>query len=162
MGGCHAFETVCVDILTHLFVPPLCPPILQARTLSGIDRRDAIFPNRNFQGSNHWANLLHELNARMILFEFKNYDKSTVGKEDVDQACGYMREPMGRLGIIVTKTPPSQPALIRRNSVFNQSRKVILFITPADLIEMLNRKDLGKEPSDVIVDLLEAFYIQHE
>jgi len=46
-GGWVQFENICTDILSFLFVPPLSPPNRQARTYSGVNRRDAIFPNRN-------------------------------------------------------------------------------------------------------------------
>jgi len=61
--GWRPFEEICTDTLSHLFVPPLGKPIIQPRTYSGIDRRDAVFPNRNFTSSNNWAVLLKELEA---------------------------------------------------------------------------------------------------
>lgn len=54
--GWSDFETVATETLVHLFVPPLTRPQAQARTFSGIDRRDAIFPNRNHAQPNAWAN----------------------------------------------------------------------------------------------------------
>jgi hypothetical protein len=70
------FEDICVEVLKYLFVPPLQPPILQPRSYSGIDRRDAVFANREDTGSSTWAKIRRELNARIVLFEFKNYDRS--------------------------------------------------------------------------------------
>jgi hypothetical protein len=75
-AGWKAFEDCCLAILQYLFVPPLRKPKIQVRSLSGIDRRDAVFPNREFGAMNPWGHLLRELEARMILFEFKNYDVS--------------------------------------------------------------------------------------
>jgi hypothetical protein len=72
-AGWREFENICVEILEFLFVPPLTRAVIQPRTLSGTNRRDAVLPNRNFIKNNNWAILLRELNARMILFEFKNY-----------------------------------------------------------------------------------------
>ncbi|MEJ0106591.1 MAG: hypothetical protein WDO19_30375 [Bacteroidota bacterium] len=45
--GWAQFEELCTEIFTFLFVPPLQAPQRQAKTLSGINRRDAIYPNRN-------------------------------------------------------------------------------------------------------------------
>ena len=45
-AGWSQFEKICTDLLCNLFVPPLNPPKIQPRTLSGTDRRDAVFPNR--------------------------------------------------------------------------------------------------------------------
>jgi hypothetical protein len=77
-------------VLTRPFVPPLADPVPQARSYSGIDRRDAIFPNRNLGVPNHWGRLLHELEARMVLVELKNYDSQEVGKNEVNQTRNYL------------------------------------------------------------------------
>jgi hypothetical protein len=160
--GWQEFEDICVAILEFLFVPPLTQPIRQARTYSGTNRRDVVFPNRNFDEKHGWGLLLRELGARMILFEFKNYHKTAIGKEEIIQIDNYITEPMGRLGILVCNSLPNNGAYIQRNSIFTRSRKVILFITKEHLKEMLFIQERGEDPSDLIVDLVERFYLQHE
>jgi len=39
---------------------------------------------------------------------------------------------------------------------------VILFVTTEQLIEMLFIKERGEDPSDLIIDMIERFYLQHE
>lgn len=160
--GWKTFEDAYLDTLRVLFVPPLTRPVFQARTYSGIDRRDAVFPNRNLLTENNWRLLYHELGARMILFEFKNYDKEEIGKEEINQTRSYLSEPMGRLAIVCSSRLPNRAAHIKRNSIFSEERKVILFVTTADLVEMLALKERGEDPSVMILDLIEAFYLQHE
>lgn len=161
-SGWKTFEEVCIEILCYLFVPPLTTPKIQARTYSGISRRDAVFPNRNFASENPWAQLLKELNARLILFEFKNYDRTEIGKDEVNQTLNYMTGPMGNLAIICSNKEPDESAYIRRNSIFSENKKVILFITKDELKELLYIKERDADPADLIVDLLELFYLQHE
>lgn len=161
-AGWKEFEDVCVDVLRYLFVPPLAEPKIQPRTYSGIDRRDAVFPNRNSEAGSSWGLLLQELTARMVLFEFENYDNAETGKEEVDQTRNYLTEPMGRLAIVVCSKPPNEAAHIRRNTVFSAEGKVILFLTRDHLKEMLFIKERGEDPADLIVDLVEWFYLQHE
>ncbi len=166
--GWVEFENICTEILTFLFVPPLRAPQIQAKTYSGIARRDAIFPNRNItlNGSlpftSNWYHLYQELEARMVLFEFKNYDITEIGQDEVNQTLNYLNTPMGRLAIIVGSKLPNQQAHIRRNSIYSQSKTLILFITKDHLKEMLMMKERNEDPSDLIMDLLELFYIQHE
>jgi hypothetical protein len=160
--GWKEFENVCVEILCYLFVPPLAGPKIQPRTFSGIDRRDAVFPNRNFEASGGWGLLFRELDARMVLFEFKNYSSTEIGKEEVDQTRNYLTKPMGRLAVIVCSKEPAEAAHIRRNSVFSSEDKVILFLTKSHLKEMMFIKERGEDPADLIVDLVEWFYLQHE
>lgn len=160
--GWQEFEDICIEILNYLFVPPLSEPKIQSRTFSGIDRRDAVFPNRNFNATNTWGYLLQELDARMVLFEFKNYDLTEIGKDEVDQTRNYMTEPMGRLAIMVCSKVPNKAAYIRRNTVFSSEKKVILFLTKNHLKEMVYIKERGEDPADLIVDYVEWFYLQHE
>lgn len=162
-AGWSQFEDICIRILKYLFVPPLSNPLIQARTYSGVNRRDAIFPNRNFSSSNNWSLLYNELNARMILFEFKNYDSIEIGHEEVNQTSSYMTTPMGRLAFMVCSKVPNDSAHRQRNTLFSQpEKKVILFLTKEELKEMLIIKERGEDPSDLIIDLLERFYVQHE
>jgi hypothetical protein len=142
-------------------VPPLSEPRIQARS-SGIDRRDAIFANRNHEGPGNWAHLYKELDARMVLFEFKNYDSSDIGKDEVNQTRSYLTKPMGKLAVLCTSKKANHAADIKRNTIFSDEGKVILFVTPAELVEMISIKERGDDPSDLILDCIELFYIQHE
>ncbi len=69
---------------------------------------------------------------------------------------------MGRLAFLVCSKEPNDQARIRRNTIYTNDRKVILFLTKDHLREMLLMKERGEDPSDLIVDLIELFYIQHE
>lgn len=161
-AGWQAFEDACVEILSYLFVPPLERPRVQARSFSGIDRRDAVFPNRNINGSGSWAHIYLELGARMILCEFKNYDLGEVGKEEVDQTRNYLRPHWGRLALMVCNKVPNESAHLRRNTLFSDHKTVVLFLTPVHLEEMIHMKERGEDPGNLILDLLELFYLQHE
>lgn len=160
--GWRAFEDICTEILTYLFVPPLSTPKTQPRSYSGIDRMDAVFPNRQDIGDNVWAKIYRELDARLILFEFKNYDKTDIGKEEVNQTRNYLTKPMGKLAIICSNKAPVHQAHIKRNTIYGAEGKVILFITKDKLEEMLYIKERGDDPGDLIMDEIEVFYIQHE
>jgi hypothetical protein len=160
--GWRDFEDICVEILEFLFVPPLIKPIVQPRTYSGTNRRDAVFPNRNFDEKHGWGLLLRELEARMVLFEFKNYGTTDLGHEEVIQTDNYLTQPMGRLAIMVCSKLPNSSAHIQRNTIYSRSRKIVLFLTKEHLKEMLFIKERGEDPSDLIVDLVERFYLQHE
>lgn len=163
ISGWKRFEDVCIEILNFLFVPPLNNPIIQPRTLSGTNRRDAVFPNRNVSGNNNWSLLYKELEARMILFEFKNYDRTEIGKEEIVQTWSYMKDTMGKLAIVICSKNPEASAYKQRNTIFSSGKKqVILFLTKEHLKEMLFIKERGEDPSDLIIDILEKFYLQHE
>lgn len=159
--GWRAYEDVATAILKFLFVPPLTEPKVQPRSFSGIDRRDAVFGNRQMTPDSTWGQLRLELEARMPLFEFKNFE-GEVGKDEVDQTRNYLTGTIGRFGVVCSRTSPSLQALLRRNQVYTQDRKVILFLTDENLREMLRMKESGADPALFLMDLVEAFYIQYE
>lgn len=161
-GSWQEFEQLCIEILEFLFVPPLVKPIIQPRTYSGTNRRDAVFPNRNFDEKHGWGLLLRELDARMVLFEFKNYESTDIGHEEVIQTNNYLTEPMGKLAIMICSKVPKNSAHIQRNTIYSRYRRVILFLTKEHLKEILFIKERGEDPCDLIVDLVERFYLQHE
>lgn len=160
--GWRQYEEICIDILEFLFVPPLQEPQLQSRSLSGIDIRDAIFPNRNLDQQSIWGQLRHELGARLIPFEFKNYDSENIGKDEVNQIRNYLTRPMGKLGIMISSKEPHENARIQRNHVYSRDEKVILLLTSDHLREMVHMKERGDEPALLIMEQVELFYMQHE
>lgn len=159
-SGWKQFEDICSNILTYLFVPPLTRPRLQSRTYLGIERRDAVFPNRNFETTSNWGKLYQELDARLILVEFKNYDTEEIGKDEVNQTRNYLTASMGRLALLCSNKSPCSDAYLIRNKIFSEEKKVILFIYKEHLKEMLYIKLRSEDPSDLIMDLVEEFYLQ--
>ena len=98
----------------------------------------------------------------MILCEFKNYDSIDIGKDETNQTRNYLTKPMGRLAIMCCNRLPDGSAHIKRNTIFSEDGKVILFVTKDLLVEMLSIKERGEDPSDLVMDLVERFYLQHE
>lgn len=161
--GWFEFEQACIDTLSFLFVPPLPLPKIQPRTYSGTDRRDAIFSNRNMDGIGNWAWLYRELGAKLIPFEFKNYDQAEIGKDETNQTRNYLKpKTMGRLAVLCCNKLPDDSAHIKRNTIFSEEEKVILFVTVDHLLEMIGIKERGEDPSDFLVDMVENFFLQHE
>jgi len=158
-SGWKQFEDICTDILIEAFVPPLKPPKPQARTLNGLERRDALFPLRNVEGG--WEKIQQEFGAKFLLCEFKNYSELFT-KDEVNQTRNYLRDTVGKIGIIFSRKGPDDGALKMRNSIYSQERKVILFFDEARLIELLRLKTAGQNPLDLIQDALDDFYISHE
>jgi hypothetical protein len=162
--GWKEYEDACIEALQYLFVPPLRKPHIQARTYSGIDRRDAVFPNWNKgTDNNNWGRIYDELEARMVLFEFKNYDTEEIGKDETNQTRNYLQKQWGKLAIMCCNKMPNEAAHIKRNSIHHEDDgKVILFVTTELLIEMLFIKERGEDPSDLIMDMIDRFYLQYE
>ena len=76
----------------------------------------------------------------MILTEFKNYGKEDIGPEEVAETSGHLRNAWGRLAIICCSKKPTASAYRRRNTIYSEDKKLILFVTTANLREMLVRQ----------------------
>ncbi|XPV70550.1 MAG: TIR domain-containing protein [Halarcobacter sp.] len=155
--GWKIYEDICVDILNYLFVPPLGKPKIQSRRESGIDIRDAIYPNRN--SNENWKFIRDDYDAKYIVFEFKNYSKngSEIDKSVLLQIDDYLKQTIGRFGIICSKKLPNQSGIEKRKDIFIEKNKLIIFLNNEHLREMLLRKYKNDDPSDVIIDLIDDF-----
>ena len=160
--GWQLFEDTCIEALEWLLVPPLTKPIIQKRTINGTERRDAVFPNRNLVPDSNWGYLHQKLEAELILIEFKNYDRDDIGPDEVRQVSSYLRKSMGRLAILCCSKAPSVSAHHKRNTIYSEHGQVILFLSKDQLKEMLFIKERGEEPSDLILDLIDRFKLEHE
>lgn len=155
------YEEICIEILSFLFVPPLKSPGIQSRTENGLLRRDALFPNWVEQG--FWATIGDRHDANFILFEFKNTDNLT--PSHVDQVDKYLRlgkDSIGRFGIILSRKPPSQPALSTRKTYFTSNRGIILFLDDRHLARALELKEAGCDPVEVLRTEYEEFLKSYE
>jgi hypothetical protein len=157
--GWREYEVVCLTILKELFVPPLKNPKEQARTLSGLERRDTLFPLRGTKDG--WNDLRDEFDANFLLCEFKNYS-GLFGKDEVNQTRNYLKRTIGRIGIIFSRNGPDEGAMKMRNSVFAEEKKVILFFQDRHLEEFLQLKAANQNPLDLLQDAIDEFYISYE
>jgi hypothetical protein len=157
--GWKDYENICIDILNYLFVPPLKEPKIQSRTESGIDMRDALYPNRCEHPN--WKFIRNDYDAKYILFEFKNYSTSDGGsaidKDVVNQVRNYLKQTIGKIGFVCSKKEPSHSGLEARKQAYIDDKKLIIFLNNEQLMEMLMRKYRKEEPSDIILDLIDEF-----
>ena len=56
---------------------------------------------------------MQELRARMVLFEFKNYDREDIGTEEILRTHSYLTQPMGKLAVIVGTELPNASAHVK-------------------------------------------------
>lgn len=159
--GWKDFEDICTQILTEVFVPPLKLPKQQPRTLNGLERRDALFSLRNVDTDVGWSKICRDFDSRFLLCEFKN-STNLCGKDEVNQTRNYLKETIGRLGIIFSRKGADSNAYRMRNSIYSQEKKVVLLFDDKHLIELLQLKEVNQNPIDLICDAIDDFYISHE
>lgn len=152
------YEEVCVDALNYLFSPPLRIPKIQSRTHDGLDRRDAIYPI-GF-GSAFWEDIKYSHSSRMVVVEFKNHT-DPVGQAEVESLAQYLLPKARRsFGLLCSRKPPSKPALTARRRAWMVAENIILFISDGDLTQMLQIKDQGGNPEELLDIQLDEFFIE--
>ncbi|MDY0164223.1 restriction endonuclease [Desulfobotulus sp.] len=155
-GHWREYEDLCVKILNYLFLNPLAPPKIQNRTEDGLDIRDAIYPIR--LGNPHWDTLRNECRSRFMVAEFKNYTDPP-GQREVESIQQYLYpKAMRSFGVLCSRQPVSEPAHKQRRRAWVESEKLIVMLCDIDLIEMIQLKDSGEEPFEVIDAQLEEFF----
>jgi len=166
LGGCQAgkrgwsnFEKQATELFEFFFVPPLSPPRIQSRNESGLNIRDAIFPNAAEGG--FWRLLDHRYTARLIPLECKNYVKP-VGQDAVNQLSRYLRgRALGKVGFLVSRCEPSPQALQARSEVFRDLDQIIVFLSDFDFSQLVEIKRLTKRPEDYLQRKVDDFSLEY-
>lgn len=152
------YEDLCVDILNHVFIPPLRTPRIQTRSEDGLDRRDAIYTIDN--GHVFWDNLKNECRTRILVAEFKNH-QSTPSQKEIESIQQYLfTKAMRSFGILCARQPPDESALKARRRAWMEFDKLVVFLADQDLQEILLLKAAGDDPTEVINSQLDDFFIR--
>lgn len=150
-----AYQKLMLEILNFLFNPELIDGELEVRTVDGTERRDIIFTNDSDQS--FWSYVRNEHSAIFLMFETKN----TEGLDNINfnQTATYLGDRIGRLGFIVTRNPLQEAQRRKAFSIYNDShpRKIILALSDADVITMLDMKCTGKDPMRYIQKQYRSF-----
>jgi hypothetical protein len=154
-GDWREFEIWCTEILTDIFKPDLGPPDRQIRTDDGLDIMDAIFPIR--AGAPPWSQVRAEFATRFVVSEYKNYVEP-IGQKQVESIAQYLWANAKRqFGILVSRTAPADSALAQRRRAWLDQSKMIAFLSDRELVEMLEMREEGDDPFEVIDAQLEEF-----
>lgn len=155
----HAFEALGSAMLEYLFVPPLEPPLRQVARGGGFDVRDAIFSNSAPEG--FWRLLRDEFSCRHVVVEFKNYNEA-IGKNEVIQLKDYLsRKPLGRFGLLVSRSTPSPAALEARRRAYEDDDMLVLFIDDDAFEQMIVLRLDGKDPSRILARAKQNFELSY-
>lgn len=153
-GGQYAVhEEIVRLVLTTVLHPHLTNPRSQVRTISGSRRRDILLSN--YSSHPFWHRVSQRHDAMQIVFEIKNVKRLRV--QHVDQVAGYLTPGLGRLGFLVSRTMAEDPIVQRAVDVFQAESKVVLCLCDRDLRQMLNLKEVGDDPTELIRRYYDVF-----
>ncbi len=150
------YEDLCVEILNHLFVPPLGVPAMQTISEDGLDRRDAVYQVSS--GTNFWGTLRSEFHTRFVVAEFKNYS-TELGQKEIESIQQYLFDmAMRRFGLLCGRQQASENGLRARRRAWTENQKMIVILNDGDLEEMIRIKANDGEPSILIDQQINDFF----
>ena len=149
------YEEVCGRLLEFLFCPELGRPKSQVYTRNRSQRRDFIMKNGSQGG--FWAEARGRYKADYLVVEVKNV-KGAVSNSSVWQLAGYIKEKgVGFFGMLIARNGVSRG--VANYAIIDQwvhSNKMIVPISNDDLVTMVELRDNGGEPTELIEELIDA------
>lgn len=155
--GATSYERKCAEVLQYLFDGDLTTWDQQVTTDDELSRFDLIC--RIVARNDFWISLIQSFNTRYILFECKNYSVP------ITQAQVYMTErylypkALRSVAIIIARNEATEHALTAAKGALREHGKLILFLSNADLMQMLEGRDAGNSPNDFLGQKLDDFLL---
>ena len=148
------YEQVCTSVLEFLFRPDLGPAKPQSYTLNRSQRRDFIMKNEAQDG--FWARARERYKADYLIVEVKN-SSGRVANKSVWQLSGYMKEKgVGFFGMLVARGGVSKgEANLAIVDQWIHANKMIVPISNDDLLTMIQLRDNGFDPTELVEDLID-------
>ena len=139
------YQFLVLEILNYLFNPDLTDGQPEVRTFDGTERRDIIFTNESDEAFWDYVRTSHD--NVFVMFETKNTHE--LDAPAINQTATYLGDRVGRLGVIVTRQPPTEAMQRKMFSVWNDSspRKTILTLADADLRQLLELRGKNASPT---------------
>lgn len=143
------YQTICSEILTSCFVPPLSGPFEESRTLEGIHRRDIIF-SIPAGISGFWGWVQNAFSAVAIIVDAKNYSRELPPDQIVDVSKYLGAKKLGNLGIIISRRGPSLSAKKQQIHNWIHYEQMIICLSDDDLKQMITLKETSNNPEIVL------------
>jgi hypothetical protein len=143
------FQNICKRILTYCLVPPLTEPTEESSTRDSTQRRDLVFRiPYNVQGFFNFV--LRVQKSQAIIVDCKNYGGPLPANLVVIMAKYLGKKRLSTFGIIISRHSASSGAKKERERLWNEDDKLILFMKDTHLLEMLDRKEKGTDPAEML------------
>lgn len=151
------YELLCERILKYLFPSDLRGWHPQLQTDDGLNRYD--FVCRTRPSTEFWKFLTEDLHSRYVLFEFKNYnDKITQGQVLTTEKY-LLERALRRVAIVFTREGAHDNATKMAQGAMREHGKLILILDDDKVLKLLNSKEAGEDPSDLLFEWADHFLL---
>ncbi|NIQ81859.1 MAG: hypothetical protein GTN93_28035 [Anaerolineae bacterium] len=152
-----AYEGLCTRILEYLFPNDLHGWHKQKRTDDGLNRFD--FVCRVRPTTDFWNFLIEHLDSRYVLFEFKNYTGKIKQGQILTTEKYLLERGLRKVALVFTRGGAEKDAMKMTQGAMREHGKLMLVLDDAQICKMLNMKDRGEDPSDLLFDLTDDFLL---
>lgn len=157
-----AYEKICHEILTLLFKDCLKDCGQQYVSNDGLYRFDAIFKIKRNNGSEFFQTLMQFFNTQYIIFEFKDYTKQITQAEIYTTEKYLYTKALRSVAIIISRRGANANALKAARGALRENGKLIINLSDEDLVNMLQNKAGGADPSEYLAEFLDKLLIELE
>lgn len=156
------YEKLCTRVLKRLFSDDLTLWQEQAKSNDELYRFDLICKIKRDNQKDFWEMAERHFHSKYIIFEFKNYS-GTVTQMEVTTTARYLyTKALRSVAIIVSPNGFSVHADKAARGALREEGKLLLPLTNAELIGMLQMQDNGEYPADYLSDKLDSLLIDLE
>jgi hypothetical protein len=106
-----------------------------------------------------WNFLLHHLDSRYVLFEFKNYTDKIKQGQILTTEKYLLERGLRRVAIVISRTGAKADAIKMTQGAMREHGKLMLIVDDEQVCEMLHMKERGEDPTDRLFELADDFLL---
>lgn len=151
------YEQLSIEILKFLFGRDLVGWKAQNTTDDRLNRLDCVCrakPTHEF-----WRFVIEDLGSRYVVFEFKNY-QDPISQGQVLTTEKYLLAPaLRKVAFILTRHGADEGARKMAKGAMREHGKLMLVLDDQAVIDMLEKRDNGVDPTDILFDMADEFML---
>ncbi len=161
-SNCKAYEELCFKVLRELFADDLAKWKEQKSSNDGLFVFDLICKIKSGNKKEVWRFFEDYFQSKFIVFEFKNYKEKITQKEIIITEKYLYLKALRTVAIIISPNGADENAQRIIRGVLRDDGKLIVDLTNADLIEMLEIKEKDEDPADYLCSKVDDIFISME
>jgi Holliday junction resolvase-like predicted endonuclease len=151
----HKFEKLCQESIDYLFGKQFGQFQPQNRVEHGFQRMDLIARLTPDETGVFWISLAQDFRCRYVVFEFKNYADKIAQNQIYTTEKYLYPNALRSVAIIVARNGYDSGARRAIQGALREASKVIIVLSLEDIFKLIQAKDSGLEPSDLLFEYLD-------
>lgn len=156
------YENLCCKILEELFADDLTGWKKQQPSNDNLFRFDAIAKIKHGNQKEFWEMLEKYFNSKYVIFEYKNYSKKITQAQVYTTVKYLYAKALRSVAILLSTNGADKHADIAIRGILREEGKLIVALSNADLVTMLEMKQRDEDPADFLSERLDALLIDLE